>query len=335
MGRAQVLLSGAAGALLALLAGYFVVKSGQDPDFVVFWSAHQVENPYIEAELREAISQVVQPAPANWPYPYPPTFLLLTAWFAILPFSAAYLSWIALTGGALAASCRHPASPLILLSPWVVFALMAGQTSVALGALILFGLTAKRPVVAGILLGIAGCIKPQFLFLVAAGLMFAAQWRTIAAMLATGAGLVLATAAAFGVEIWRDWLLSLPSVAAYSRTISPHLDLPGWPLKLTALAIGLALLWKAREPEERVIAAVGTSLLVMPHALWYNSAVLAPAILALFARQGWRMTPALATLAFFPNSLLVAFATAYPWFIKLLKKPAEGALGDQAATRWR
>lgn len=297
----KAVLAGSAGAALALLVGYFVLRASLTPDFTVLWAAHQVPNPYDVSALHEAIGRVAELPKGPWLYPYPPTFLLLSAWFGMLSLPAAYLAWISISAAMV--SYRHPVAPLVLLSPWLIYALMAGQTSLLIGAAIISG--------NGVLLGIAACIKPQFLILVAVGLAFARRWRTLAEMAIVAAVITGITTAVYGFGLWRGWFDSLPMVAAVSETISPHLDIPSLPLKAVALCLGLFLLWKAEEFDERMIIATGTSLLVLPHSLWYNSAVMAPAMAAYIFRVGWRAVPIAGSLLIFPTSLLVAFATAY------------------------
>lgn len=301
MGGIKALVVGLAGAGLAALIGHFVLSANVTPDFTVLWAAHQVPNPYDVDALREAIARVAELPKGAWPYPYPPTFLLLSAWFGLLSLPFAYLAWVALSGAL--ASYTHPVAPLALLSPWSIYALMAGQTSLFIGAAIISG--------NGLLLGTAACIKPQFLVLVAVGLAFARRWRTLAEMAVVAAVISVAATAVYGFALWRYWLDTIPVMAAYSETISPHLDLPNLPLKALALCAGLFLLWKAEEFDERMIIATGTSLLVLPHSLWYNSAIMVPAMAAYVFRVGWKAFPLAGSLLFFPTSILVAFASVY------------------------
>ena len=314
----KIYLSAAAGAVLSALIGYFVLKGQFATDFVIFWSAHQVPNAYDVPALREAIVAAIgeeRTPDTPWPFPYPPTFLLMTAWFGPLTLGAAYLAWLALSGGALVASARHPAAPLLLFSPWVIFALMAGQTAMLIGALILMALThLDRPILAGVLLGVAACIKPQFVALVGLGLLFDGRWRAIAAMAATGAALALAATIAYGIGIWRAWLDLLPSMFVYTDRISYHLDLPGWPAKALALAIGLVLIWKYfREGSaaDKALVAGATALLSMPHTLWYNSALVAPALFSAAIQRGLPAALAVGAMLLRPSSLSIAAATTW------------------------
>lgn len=310
-----------AGGLLAVLIGRFIVVANYHPDFAVEWASHQVPNPYDVARLREAIGRFSELPKGSWPYPYPPTFLLLTSWQAVLPLKAAYLIWAGLSGAALAAASRHRAAPLVLLSPWVIFPLMAGQTSVILGALIFGSLTTGY----GVLLGIAACVKPQLVVLTVIGLAFSKRWQMLAEMLATCITLALTSILLAPdwhapLTLWTDWLASIPKTVTVSGTIHPHLDLPGWRLKGIALCAALFLIWsqRSRPLDEQTIVATGTSLLVMPHSLWYNSAIMVPALVAHFGRVGWKGIPAIVPLFFFPTSALIALATVSPQLNRIL-----------------
>lgn len=300
----KIALSAIAGAALSALTGWLVLGTGLATDFAVLWAAHQVANPYDIVELRGAIGLVVELPETDWPYPYPPTFLLLTAWFKLLPFGAAYLLWLSLSGGALAAAARHPISPLLLFSPWVIYGLMAGQTSLVLGALILFGLVLlDRPVWAGVLLGLAACIKPQLLVFAVIGLAFASQWRALAAMMICGVSLALVSEITYGAFV--AWLDLMPRMMEYTDSIGSHLDLPGWPLKIGVAVAGLPLLWLAfrrGKADEKALTAGGLAILCMPHSLWYNAAVIAPALLSVAMRRFW---PLAVFLLFKASSLLI------------------------------
>src|SRR5438128_2495203 len=102
----------------------------------------------------------------NWPYP--PTFPLIMAPFALLPYLWAFVAWNIVT----LAGCicvvylivrRSPAMALVLASPFTAWNILAGQTGFLtaslLGAALLF--LEHQPVLAGAFIG---CLtyKPQF-----------------------------------------------------------------------------------------------------------------------------------------------------------------------------
>jgi hypothetical protein len=142
----------------------------------------------------------------NWPYP--PTFSLLLAPFAILPYAWAFIAWDLLT----LVGCvsvvylivrRSPAIALVLASPFTAWNFLAGQNGCLmaslLGASLLF--LERQPVLAGVFIG---CLtyKPQFGILLPVALVAGNQWRAIASAVATVALLGGAAIAAFGVSAW-------------------------------------------------------------------------------------------------------------------------------------
>jgi hypothetical protein len=142
----------------------------------------------------------------NWPYP--PTFSLIMAPFAMLPYLWAFLAWnlttlLGLTSVVYRIVRRSPAIALLLASPFTLWNFLAGQngflTGSLLGAALLF--LERQPVVAGVFIG---CLtyKPQFGILLPVALVAARQWRAIASAVVTFALIGGVTIAVFGVSSW-------------------------------------------------------------------------------------------------------------------------------------
>jgi len=142
----------------------------------------------------------------NWPYP--PTFSLILAPFALLPYLWAFLTWTSITllGCIIVVYLivrRSPAIPLVLASPFTAWNIMPGQTAFLtaslLGASLLF--LERQPVLAGVFIG---CLtyKPQFGILVPVALAAAKEWRAVASAVATVILLTGASVVAFGVSAW-------------------------------------------------------------------------------------------------------------------------------------
>jgi hypothetical protein len=142
----------------------------------------------------------------NWPYP--PTFSMIMAPFALLPYFWSFVVWTFLT----LLGCivvvylivrRSPAIPLVLASPFTLWNILAGQNGFLmaslLGASLLF--LERQPVLAGVFLG---CLtyKPQFGILLPVALTAAKQWWAAASAVATAALLAAASLAAFGASAW-------------------------------------------------------------------------------------------------------------------------------------
>jgi hypothetical protein len=142
----------------------------------------------------------------NWPYP--PTFSLFLAPFAMLPYFWAFLAWnfVTLLGCIIVVYLivrRSPAIALVLASPFTAWNFLAGQngflTASLLGASLLF--LERQPILAGVFMG---CLtyKPQFGVLLPVALAAAKQGRAFASAVVTVALLVGASIAAFGVSPW-------------------------------------------------------------------------------------------------------------------------------------
>lgn len=230
------------------------------------------------------------------PFIYPPTALLLFALFSLIPFAvsfalfatASFLWWAWLTARAKSDAL------LVAVSPPVVLAAMAGQPTLIVAALVLLAcLNFKRPVVAGILLGIAVALKPTLLVLAPVALLAGRQWIAILAACLTAVLLALLSIAAFGLESWTLWLESIPkfrrlfaesplllrsAVTPYALGLRSGIS-AGWVIPVMAV-IAIPTVWlafsKERPAVERTAVLIGGSLLVSPYAMFYELAALAP-----------------------------------------------------------
>lgn len=286
------------------------------PDFTVFHAA--ATHAFGAVYDSNYITQQQHTTGGPRPFAYPPTFLLLLlisiAW---LPFKTAYVTWVALSVTAyVAAGLRLTRwSWIAIYSPTLLFAAMIGQSTLIVGALAIIGLlhSDRRPVLAGIVLGVAACIKPQLLLLVPMALAWRRDWAALGYAAATGGALALATTIVFGADIWREWLSSLSQFIA----INDRLDIQrlgiawSWYWTPIVLLIATWLIRAAAMVDDRprlLVATLGGSMLLSPHSAFYESCILiAPALAA--TRFGWRMLPTLYLLfggAVTPPTLAVA-----------------------------
>ena len=151
----------------------------------------------------------------NYPFAYPPSFLLVIWPLALLPRNASYVIWVLTTLACYLAVVGH--GPwrrkivlLILLTPATALTVSTGQNGFLTAALMIGGcrLLARRPVLAGILFGLLSC-KPQLGVLIPIALLAAGMWRVIAAAAATVVASVVASGAAFGWSMWAHWVSAL------------------------------------------------------------------------------------------------------------------------------
>ena len=141
-------------------------------------------------------------------WPYPPTYFLILAPLATLPYVAAFLTWGAVTLLGFVAVVylivrRSSAISLTLASPFTAVNFLFGQSGFLTASLVGAALLAleRRPVLAGVFIG---CLsyKPQFGILFPLALVAAGQWRAIASATATAAFLAGVSIAMFGIGPW-------------------------------------------------------------------------------------------------------------------------------------
>jgi hypothetical protein len=200
-------------------AGTWIVGSTGLPiytDFAVWWAAGAQAlsgNPaalYDPEEFAKIQSALFGPGQAfypNWPS-YPPTFFLVLAPLALLPYRCAFITWDVVTLLGCVATVYlivrdRAAIALTLAAPFSAWNFLAAQngflTASLLGASLLF--LERRPVLAGVFLG---CLtyKPQYGILFPVALVASCQWRTIASTVVTAALLVAASIVLFGADVW-------------------------------------------------------------------------------------------------------------------------------------
>jgi hypothetical protein len=240
-------------------------------------------------------------------WPYPPTFLLIMAPFAMLPYAAAFLTWDIVTLlGCIAAVYlivrRLPAIALVLASPFTAWNFLAGQNGFLTASLLGAALLAleRHPILAGVFIG---CLsyKPHFGILFPVALAAARQWRAFASAAATAVVFGGASVAAFGTAVWQAFpqglaahtngiLLSEPSSdprdywghvqTAYGlvRYLDGGATL-AW-LAQGTVAVGLAaLVWVVWRSQARYPLKAATlsaaALIATPYAFAYDMAAIA------------------------------------------------------------
>jgi alpha-1,2-mannosyltransferase len=244
-------------------------------------------------------------------YSYPPPTLLYTWAFALLPYPAALLAWLMLTGTAFAAAARPylrdaglPAW-LALIAPATLLNVWAGHYGLLIGALWLgaFHLLPRRPVLAGVLIGLM-LVKPHLAILAPLILARRGEWKAFAAAGATVAALVAVSALAFGPDLWRTWLgvtvgvqtAMVDDVGTYFLTMMPtvvptvsSLGFPGalaWTVQILAGGAAVAALLMRMPAESRAAGLAGgvATFLVLPYAFNYDMTVPGLAALLMLAR---------------------------------------------------
>src|SRR5579883_3503053 len=146
----------------------------------------------------------------NWSYP--PSIMLLAAPFGRLGYFPALAIWTACGLGIFVWVTRRRIGdgrlliPL-LVSPAAVFCLMSGQSSLLTTAMLLtiFSCLDRRPVVAGVLIGLL-TLKPQLGLFFPVILAASGRWRVFAVAAATSIVIAGLTAVVFGPQVWLDFV---------------------------------------------------------------------------------------------------------------------------------
>lgn len=245
------------------------------------------------------------------PFPYPPSTLFIAAPLALLPWPVAYGVWVAIALPLFGLAARRAGAPAwVFLAPWVIFSIFCGQLTLFLGALVTLGLSerARRPIVAGLLFGLAAAIKPQLLALLPVALLAEGRWRVLLSTGGAGMALCAASAVVWGVDPWLRWLESLYGFAEIVagqqllnlNSVTPASALRHWGLdtRWALVAAPFAVVWVwltfRREPpfETALVALLGAAMLVAPYVMIYDLALFAPATAIYLARVEDRRWPA-------------------------------------------
>jgi alpha-1,2-mannosyltransferase len=253
---------------------------------------------------------------------YPPPSLLLIWPFGLVGYIPGLLIWsvlglVAMALGAWRAGFRPIEILILLLAPATISCVVVGQTSNLFLALLLIAISARdggRPA-GGLAAGFL-TIKPQLGFTLPVIFLLRRQWLTIA--VATLCALILAgiSAAIFGPEAWRSYVVdSLSFLTEAERTttgpfmlIEPSVFMAGRILTgdaglayvihgiVAALALAYAL-WRligARTQDQQASIALAVTALVAPYFHTYDAGLVLCA--ALLAARQWEPAGGVARL---------------------------------------
>lgn len=269
------------------------------PDLTAFWTGARfaVFRPHDTYNwvAVTAAQMSLRPPVGPLPFFYPPSALPFMVPFGFVPFWPAFWLWTFLSIAAFWSAARRITAhvPLAFAAPQMVIAMVLGQTTLWIGALLIWGVTLlrTRPVIGGVLLGVAAAIKPQFAIMVPVALLSGWHWRAIAGAVAGFSAMVLLSLP-FGPFLWRDWLSVVGSVtdvvAVYhlnSLGASPMmalkvLGLPGY-LHAVFVILAICLVWhafRAEDVKRQVLVLIAGTLLATPYALRYEVGMLAPSL---------------------------------------------------------
>ncbi|MBI5281056.1 MAG: DUF2029 domain-containing protein [Candidatus Solibacter usitatus] len=250
-----------------------------------------------------------------------PYYALLHKPLSLLPYKTAYWLWLALTSACMAwliaQFAPHSREFLILAVcfPATYLAVLNGQDTALLAALVAGAVLAMRQgrnALAGALWALCS-IKYHLFVLLPFALIAGRKWRVLGWAATAGAALA---AVSFAVEGWA-WplryldLLRQPGVQveidampnARLLLASAGLDV-AWARAVTTLAVAALALWamfKHRDAERGLIAALLGGLLVVPHDFLHDTVLLLPCLA--MARE--RATRLVLAAAVFPLAALL------------------------------
>jgi len=257
---------------------------GIGADFHVFWRAVRNPTPYAFSQL---------------PFGNPPTALLLLQPLKLLSFWWGLVGWDIATFGLFfyfgSRLYSRKAALLGTVSPALVTALIGGQVSLLVGALV-FAAFLSEPIVCGILLGIAACTKPQMVFLAPLLFLYSREMKSLVGFCATVALLGLIVTIACGFSIWSDWIQGMHNMLFVAKhrgalflTISP-MTYGTW-IGIFSVPASLIGLYVCRNlpNDRRAVAIVAASLFAAPYSMVYDLAPLAVfAAAVIIAASDWR-----------------------------------------------
>ncbi|KAB7742312.1 DUF2029 domain-containing protein [Parvibaculum sedimenti] len=276
-------------------------------DFITFWSASLLTLQGHAADAFDfqkifAAQRIAVPAGQSiFLWHYPPTFQLLAAPLALLPYLVSYLVFTFGTLALYVITCGRllklkEATILLVAFPGVFICAFHGQNSFLSAALFAGAVLAmeRRPALAGVLLGLLA-FKPQFGLLIPVALIASRQWRLFFITGATAAAFALVATLVFGVDLWlaffKDapvvrqimesgflpWgkmpsafiflrMLGVPAMLAYAAQI----------LTAAGAAAAVAWVWYRQGPTRLAFAVlVSATLLLTPYIFDYEFAILA------------------------------------------------------------
>ncbi len=247
----------------------------------------------------------------NWSYP--PHYLLLIWPLGYFTYEVAMAVFLAATGALFLLVLRivaREAGPMVWVAagPFIAHNFWVAQNgyisaSLGLGAL---ALREKRPVIAGVLLGLL-TVKPQLGLLFPFLLVAERRWSMIASAALTAVALVAASAAVFGLDAWKGYfeevvpyqafvmralegtfLAMMPAAYGALRNWTVAADVALTLHLLIAVPVALVTivaLFRVADARYRTALFLLGTFIVTPYALSYDLGLLVPA-LALLAGGG-------------------------------------------------
>jgi hypothetical protein len=276
-------------------------------DFVVTWAADRLAisgADFYDPNSIAAIDRAVTGISGFLPFPYPPTYAFLTAPLGFLPYQLALWLWLGLEMIAfflaMLAITRGRGVLPIAAFPALIIVVVNGQNALIFAALVgaALHLLKKRPVLAGVLIGLAST-KPHLGLLIPIALLAGRKWRALASATVTTLLLGAASVLAFGLAPWGRFIsvgaasesqLLANSDSIIQKVVTIFATIERFGLgtamagaaQLVAFAVAalfVILVWRASAPPAiKNAALIWAGLFATPYLFDYDLALLGPAI---------------------------------------------------------
>jgi hypothetical protein len=168
---------------------------------------------YDIATYNDELARLLGPSYPLQNWPNPPTALVVMAPFGLLGYFPALIAWFALGLVAFYVAGRRQVFDgrvllAVLVSPAALLCVLSGQSSLLTTAALLaiFTVLDRRPVIAGILIGLL-TVKPQLGVLFPVALIASGRWRVFLVAAVTTLALIAISVALGGQEIWHDYVV--------------------------------------------------------------------------------------------------------------------------------
>lgn len=239
-------------------------------DFITFWSAGWLTlggngvGAFDAEAILAAQNHAVEGVTGVYLWHYPPTFQLIAAGLALLPYVMSYFVFVGFSLAAFLAAVRslvpwRHAGTLLLALPGVFLCAVYGQNSLISAALFAAAMAnlERRPAVAGVFIGLLA-FKPQLGILIPFVLVIAGQWRVIYAAAATVLVYCGLATALLGVELWIAFVSNLSVVKEVLESgLLPWSKIPSAFIFLRMLGVGQELAYVVHSVVA-VVAIAGT-----------------------------------------------------------------------------
>jgi len=295
-------------AFLLAPADRMVLANGQPVfgDFIAFWSGGRaaleghVADVHVRALIEEYHQQAAPGVAYVAPWNSPPTFLLIASALALLPYPAAALTFIALSGALYLYAARKllpdtRAMVFALTLPAALYHLGSVQTGLFIAGVsgLAFAWLDRRPMTAGALVGLLA-VKPHLAVLWPVMLAVSGRWRAFGAATVSTLAFIALAGVVFGFESYVRFLENIAATQnlvtsqlittpAYASTYSSLLQLGASPsvaigvhgaLSVIALAMALRVFW-TKDRIASGAALCAATLIALPYSFFYDFTLLA------------------------------------------------------------